>query len=66
MCVAGGWSRPDPLLEALVDEGFATARHLQPGDHVAVLLNGKRTRLDIVGIGLSPEYINPSAERRLP
>lgn len=50
-----------PALEALVDEGFATARHLQPGDHVAVLLNGKRTRLDIVGIGLSPEYINPSA-----
>jgi len=47
-------------LEALVDEGFATARQLQPGDHVTVLLNGKRKQLDIVGIGLSPEYINPS------
>jgi len=46
--------------EALVDEGFAATRHLQPGDHVTVLLNGKRERLDIVGIGLSPEYINPS------
>lgn len=47
-------------LEALVDEGFAAARHLGPGDEVTVLLNGIRQRLKIVGIGLSPEYINPS------
>jgi putative ABC transport system permease protein len=53
-------------LEALVDEGFATARHLQPGDHVTALLNGKRRRLDIVGIGLSPEYINPSVSGAFP
>ena len=50
----------DSALEALVDEGFATARQLRPGDRVTVLLNGKRTQLHIVGIGLSPEYINPS------
>ena len=53
-------------LEALVDEGFATARHLQPGDHVTVLLNGKRAQLEIVGIGLSPEYINPSHSGAFP
>ncbi len=47
-------------MEALVDEGFAAARHLSPGDDVTVLLNGKRESLKIVGIGLSPEYINPS------
>ncbi len=47
-------------LEALVDEGFAAARQLRPGDTVSVLLNGKRESLTIVGIGLSPEYINPS------
>jgi len=47
-------------MEALVDEGFAAARHLKPGDTVTVLLNGKLTALTIVGIGLSPEYINPS------
>ncbi len=47
-------------LEALVDEGFAGARDLAPGDQVTVLLNGRRERLKIVGIGLSPEYINPS------
>jgi putative ABC transport system permease protein len=47
-------------MEALVDEGFAAARHLTPGDTVTVLLNGKREPLLLVGIGLSPEYINPS------
>jgi putative ABC transport system permease protein len=55
-----------PVLEALVDEGFATARHVQPGDRVTVLLNGKRTQLAIVGIGLSPEYINPSSGGAFP
>jgi putative ABC transport system permease protein len=44
-------------LEALVSEGFATARALQAGDTVRVLMNGKRTELRIVGIALSPEYI---------
>ena len=43
--------------EVLVSEAFATARKLKPGDHVVALLNGKRERLDIVGIALSPEYI---------
>jgi putative ABC transport system permease protein len=53
-------------LETLVDEGFATARHLGPGDEVTVLLNGIRQRLKIVGIGLSPEYINPSVGGAFP
>ncbi len=48
------------VLEALVDEGFAAARDLAPGDRVTVLLNGKSEVLHIVGIGLSPEFINPS------
>lgn len=56
----GRMIEPATTLEALVDEGFASARHLAPGDEVAVLLNGRLERLTIVGIGLSPEYINPS------
>ena len=56
----GRMIEPAATMEALVDEGFATARHLKPGDSVVVLLNGKRETLNIVGIGLSPEYINPS------
>jgi putative ABC transport system permease protein len=62
----GRMIEPGSALEALVDEGFAAARHLQPGDRVTVLLNGKRRQLDIVGIGLSPEYINPSVGGAFP
>jgi putative ABC transport system permease protein len=56
----GRMIEPGAALEGLVDEGFAAARHLGPGDDVTVLLNGIRQRLKIVGVGLSPEYINPS------
>ena len=44
-------------LQAVVSEGFATARQLRPGDRVSALVNGRRESLLIVGIGLSPEYI---------
>lgn len=44
-------------MEALVSEGFAVARKLQPGDRVGALVNGKHEELLIVGIALSPEYI---------
>ena len=44
-------------LEALVSEGFALARGLQPGDTLGAVINGKRRELAIVGIALSPEYI---------
>jgi putative ABC transport system permease protein len=43
--------------EALVDEGFARARGVNPGDQVSILLNGKREDFRIVGVGLSPEFI---------
>ena len=44
-------------IEALVSEGFALARQLQPGARIHALINGKREPLLIVGIALSPEYI---------
>jgi putative ABC transport system permease protein len=56
----GRMIEPTDTLEALVDEGFAAARHLALGDTVQVLLNGKSEALLIVGIGLAPDYINPS------
>ena len=43
--------------EALVNEAFANARHLRPGDRVGAIVNGRRRDLVIVGIALSPEYI---------
>lgn len=50
---AGG----DGSLAALVNEGFAQARGLKPGDAVDALVNGRQRRLRIVGTALSPEYI---------
>jgi putative ABC transport system permease protein len=44
-------------METLVNEGFAQARGLKPGDSVAALFNGKRRTLRITGTALSPEYI---------
>jgi putative ABC transport system permease protein len=52
--------------EALVSEGFAKARGIQPGDRIAALLNGKLEQLVIVGIVLSPEYIFASRGAEIP
>ncbi|MDE0126919.1 MAG: ABC transporter permease [Bryobacterales bacterium] len=46
--------RPD---EVIVSEGFAQAHLLRPGSTVRAILNGRRRDLEVVGIGLSPEYI---------
>ena len=43
--------------EVVVSEGFAAKRQLKPGDQLAALINGKRETIEIVGVGLSPEYI---------
>ena len=50
----------DPLRddEAVVSEAFAEAQRLRPGDRLAAIINGKRKSLEIVGIALSPEFIN--------
>ncbi|MGE5752586.1 MAG: ABC transporter permease, partial [Deltaproteobacteria bacterium] len=43
--------------EVVVSEPFAEAHRFAPGDSIAAVINGKRRRLTIVGIGLSPEHI---------
>lgn len=50
---------PDPLRanQVLVSEAFAQAHHLQPGDLLSVVINGRYQRLEISGIALSPEFI---------
>ncbi|HSQ04942.1 MAG TPA: FtsX-like permease family protein, partial [Burkholderiales bacterium] len=55
--MAGRWIAAPASNEVLVNEAFARARSLRPGDHIVALLNGKREPLHIVGIVLSPEYI---------
>ena len=43
--------------EAVLNEAFAQARGLRPGDSLAVTVRGKRERLQIVGIANSPEFV---------
>jgi putative ABC transport system permease protein len=43
----------------LVSEAFAERNHLRPGDSLTAQLAGRRARLHVVGIALSPEYVMP-------
>jgi len=54
---AGQWLKPGSRGEVLAGEAFAQANRLQPGDRIALLLNGRRQEMRIAGIVLSPEYI---------
>ena len=53
----GRWLSAGSRGEVLVGEAFAVANRLQPGDHLAILLYGRRQEFRIAGIVLSPEYI---------
>ncbi|MGI9519290.1 MAG: ABC transporter permease [Pirellulaceae bacterium] len=53
----GRWLAPWQRNEVLVGEAFALAHGLVPGDHVVAIINGRRQKLKIVGIALSPEYL---------
>ncbi|MCG8413754.1 MAG: ABC transporter permease, partial [Pseudomonadales bacterium] len=43
--------------EVVISENFAEARGFQPGDEVRAIINGRARELEIVGIGVTPEYI---------
>jgi putative ABC transport system permease protein len=43
--------------EALVNEPFAERNDLKPGDVVTAVIAGRRVRLHIVGVALSPEFL---------
>ncbi len=45
--------------EVVVHDSFAKAHGFQPGGRIAVVINGRRKRLRIVGVALSPEHIFP-------
>ena len=49
--------RPGREDEVLLNEPFAEAHHLKPGDELGVIIKGHRKRLRVVGIALSPEYL---------
>ena len=43
--------------EAVVSGAFSRANHLLPGDALDAVINGRRQRLEIVGVALSPEFV---------
>lgn len=53
----GRWPDPDRKDEILCGETFAKAHGLEPGETVPATVNGRRRKLQIVGIALSPEFI---------
>jgi putative ABC transport system permease protein len=53
----GRWVAPGRRDEVLVSEAFAEANHLEVGDSIGAILNGRWATLRIVGVALSPEYI---------
>lgn len=53
----GRLPEPSDRIEVLVNELFAQAHGLKPGDSLVANMAGKLERVHIVGIGLSPEYI---------
>ena len=55
--VAGRWSDSPESNEVLASESFAQRNGLRPGSTIHALLNGKREKLIIVGLVLSPEYV---------
>jgi putative ABC transport system permease protein len=48
---------PEEGHEIIISEPFAAAHSLRPGDSVDIIMRGVRERLQIVGIGLSPENV---------
>ena len=53
----GRYIEPGRSDEVIASENFVEANELEIGDSVRVILNGRRRDLEIVGVGLSPEYI---------
>ena len=54
---SGRLPEPGRRNEVVVSEAFADANRLTPGDTVGAILNGRWETLQIVGVGLSPEYV---------
>ena len=53
----GRYVEPGRRDEVLASEAFTEANHLDVGDSIGAILNGRWQRLRIVGIALSPEYV---------
>jgi putative ABC transport system permease protein len=55
--VRGRMFAPSADDEVLISGRFAEANHLGPGDTLTALINERRTRLRIAGVGAAPDYL---------
>lgn len=53
----GRYLEPNNSNEIIISGAFADANRFNPGDFLNVVLNGRRKKLRIVGVALSPEYV---------
>ncbi|MBI5238749.1 MAG: ABC transporter permease [Deltaproteobacteria bacterium] len=53
----GRYNEPGRDNEVVVNESFAEAHGLKPGDKIGAIINGRQKALTIAGIALNPEYI---------
>jgi len=57
MLYKGKWFSDPYAHEVILDEQFAEAHHLKPGDRITVRLPDKEYKVLIVGTAYSPEYV---------
>ncbi len=55
--IRGRMPAPHRDHEVIVSEEFANAHGFAAGDHLAATIKGRKHRLEIVGVALSPEYM---------
>ncbi len=55
--VRGRMPTSDRPWEVVINEAFAEAQDLAPGDTIVGIINGRREDLAIVGVALSPEFV---------
>ncbi|MFO8045247.1 MAG: ABC transporter permease [Halomonas sp.] len=55
--VAGGLPEAGRDDQAVVSDAFAEAHGLAPGDSLEAIIDGRRVRLGLTGIALSPEFL---------
>lgn len=55
--VRGSYFSEDSRDQVIVNDAFAKARNLKPGDSIHVILNNRRHELNIVGTAISAEFV---------
>lgn len=58
---SGRFLLPRALDEVLINEHFAAANRLGAGDTLGAIINGRWRELRVVGVALSPEFINDAS-----